>query len=46
MKTIKLVIAWTSIALPLCWGVYQSVRKSMPLFMGQTPPAAESRPVP
>lgn len=32
MKSIKLTIAWMWIALPLGWGVYQSVQKSLPLF--------------
>lgn len=32
MKAILLVIAWTWIAVPLGWGVYQSVEKSKPLF--------------
>lgn len=32
MKTISLLIAWTWITLPLGWGVYQSVNKSLPLF--------------
>ena len=34
MKTIALAIAWTLIVVPLGWGVYQSVQKSMPLFQG------------
>jgi hypothetical protein len=32
MNALKLAIAWTWIALPLGWGVFQSVQKSMPLF--------------
>lgn len=32
MKSIALVIAWVWISLPLSWGVYQSVKKSLPLF--------------
>ncbi len=32
MKSISLVIAWAWISLPLGWGVYQSVQKSLPLF--------------
>jgi hypothetical protein len=32
MNSIKLTIAWMWIALPLGWGVYQSVQKSLPLF--------------
>jgi hypothetical protein len=40
MKAISLAIAWTWIAVPLGWGVYQSVMKSMPLFSGESKPAA------
>ena len=29
MKTIILIIAWTWIAVPLSWGVYQSVQKEV-----------------
>lgn len=36
MKSIKLIIAWTWVALPLGWGVYQSVQKSQPLFQVQS----------
>ena len=43
MKTIMLVIAWIWIAVPLGWGVYQSVQKSMPLFSGPAQPAAITR---
>jgi hypothetical protein len=43
MKTIALAIAWMLIAVPLGWGVYQSVQKSMPLFQGQSEPAVPSR---
>jgi hypothetical protein len=32
MKNIALLIAWVWIAVPLGWGVYQSVQKSLPLF--------------
>jgi hypothetical protein len=42
MKAIVLVIAWAWIAVPLGWGVYQSVQKSMPLFTAQSEPAARS----
>ena len=42
MKTLNLVIAWTWIAVPLGWGIYQSVQKSMPLFIEQSGPAAET----
>ncbi len=30
----KLIIAWLWIAIPLAWGVCQSVKKSLPLFRG------------
>lgn len=46
IKTIALAIAWIWIAVPLGWGVYQSVQKSLPLFKGQTKPAALSRQAP
>jgi hypothetical protein len=36
----KLIIAWLWISIPLGWGVYQSVKKSMPLFNGESKPAA------
>jgi hypothetical protein len=32
MKTLALLLAWTLITVPLGWGVYQSVLKSLPLF--------------
>ena len=32
MKAITLLIAWTWIIVPLGWGVFQSVKKSQPLF--------------
>ena len=42
MKTIKMIIVWLWVALPLFWGVMKSVEKSLPLFSGEsaTPPAA------
>ena len=42
MKTLKLSLAWLLIGLPLAWGVYHSVKKSLPLF--SSPPAAVSMP--
>lgn len=45
MKRITLIIAWAWVALPLSWGVYQSVQKSLPLFSGQAEPAAVNRPI-
>ena len=32
MKNLLFVFAWLWIALPLGWGVYQSIQKSLPLF--------------
>lgn len=32
MKSLSLIIAWIWISLPLGWGVYKSVQKSVPLF--------------
>lgn len=43
MRRISLLIAWTLIALPLGWGVYQSVRKSMPLLIGPSESAAHDQ---
>ena len=40
MKTVLLVLAWAWVAVPLGWGIYQSVQKSLPLFDGLTNPAA------
>jgi hypothetical protein len=44
MKTnaIKLIVAWAIVGSALGWGVYHSVKKSMPLFKGST--AAPSKP--
>jgi hypothetical protein len=46
MKTVALAIAWMLIAVPLGWGVYQSVQKSMPLFQEQSAAAAPNRQAP
>lgn len=32
MQPLKLIVAWLWIGLPLGWGLYQSVQKSLPLF--------------
>ncbi len=29
-----LVLAWAVVAVPLAWGLYQSVEKALPLFIG------------
>ena len=39
MKSLKLLLAWVWVAIPLCWGVWHSVRKSMPLFQYAASPA-------
>lgn len=33
MKTIRILLAWLWVVLPLGWGVYQSVLKSLPLLI-------------
>jgi hypothetical protein len=35
MRKILFLIAWIWVALPLAWGVYQSIKKSQPLFGNQ-----------
>jgi hypothetical protein len=37
MKSLKLAAAWILVALPLVWGLYHSVKKSLPLFDGVAP---------
>jgi hypothetical protein len=32
MKTIKLLLVWILVLVPLSWGVVRSVQKSLPLF--------------
>ncbi len=34
MKTLRLLLAWTWVSVPLAWGVQQSLEKSLPLFRG------------
>ncbi len=38
MKQLKLTVAWLMIGVPLAWGVFHSVKKSMPLFNGAKAP--------
>lgn len=38
MKRFALVVTWAVVAVPLGWGVYQSVQKSLPLFVEQPAP--------
>jgi hypothetical protein len=45
MQSIRLLIAWIWVAVPLGWGVYQSVNKSLPLFGGASKPAPATAPV-
>ncbi|MFH1022171.1 MAG: hypothetical protein V1809_02150 [Planctomycetota bacterium] len=40
MKFPQLALCWILVATPLSWGVYKSVKKSMPLFTGESAPAA------
>ncbi len=46
MKRIALVVAWAVVAVPLGWGVYQSVQKSLPLFVEPSEPAPPHKPAP
>jgi hypothetical protein len=39
-----IALAWILVALPLSWGLYQSILKSKPLFMGPAPVAAPAKP--
>lgn len=32
MRRLVLMVAWLWITIPLAWGVYQSIEKSLPLF--------------
>ena len=34
MKTLKLVIAWLLVGVPLGWGVVQCIERSLPLLRG------------
>lgn len=34
----KMLFSWLLIAVPLTWGVTQSVKKAMPLFAASAPP--------
>ena len=34
MRRFMLILAWLVVSLPLAWGVYQSVQRSIPLFSG------------
>jgi hypothetical protein len=40
----RLVLAWLMVSVPLGWGVYQSVVKSLPLFQAATTAAPASDP--
>jgi hypothetical protein len=42
MKALARALAWICVAVPLGWGVYQSVQKSLPLFKTHSQPAAPS----
>ncbi len=41
-----IALAWIVVALPLSWGLYQSILKSKPLFMGPAVAAAPPAPAP
>lgn len=42
MQKVKLLVAFLWVGVPLTWGVYQSVKKSLPLFGVE--PAAAAKP--
>ena len=41
---LMLCIAWVVVGIPLAWGVFKSVEKSLPLFCGRSPAAQVPRP--
>ena len=41
---LRLAVAWVIVAIPLGWGVYESVVKSLPLFRASAPAAAPAPP--
>jgi hypothetical protein len=41
---LSLAAAWTVVAIPLTWGVYQTVIKSLPLFRASAVAEAPVRP--
>jgi hypothetical protein len=45
---LTVLLAWVIVAVPLGWGLYQSITKSKPLFMvgGNTQPTAPATPPP
>lgn len=45
MKPLKLTVAWLMIGVPLAWGVFHSVKKSMPLFDGTRTPTPTATPL-
>lgn len=34
MRRLLVIFAWFVVSVPLGWGIYQSVQKSLPLFSG------------
>lgn len=34
MTRLKLIVAWLLVGIPLAWGVFHSVKRSLPLFRG------------
>jgi hypothetical protein len=38
------ILAWLFVSLPLSWGLYQSILKSKPLFLGPPAAAAPAKP--
>jgi hypothetical protein len=43
---LTVALAWTIVAIPLAWGVFQSVVKSLPLFQPSVSSGPSQRPAP
>jgi hypothetical protein len=44
MPPLRLAAAWIVVAIPLAWGVFQTVVKSIPLFRASASAEAPARP--
>ncbi len=43
MSLLRLAVAWTIVTIPLGWGVFQSVMKSLPLFQANAATASSPK---
>lgn len=46
MPRLKLIVAWLLVGIPLAWGVFHSVKRSLPLFRGSPQVAPAAAPIP